>query len=153
MRPIFRLSIKVEDSKFLSLLIFLSFSSNNCYFKGDRSCNVFPRSYNCGCPEIKRVFDQQLVIVKFQKNIVHYRNLQLYLSLGMRLKKIHHILAFDQAPWLKSYIDFNTCQRAAASNDFEKDFFKLMNNSMFGKTMESLRNRRKVDLVVEEKKV
>ena len=85
-----------------------------------------------------------------KKYILHYRNLKLYLSLGMQLKHIHRVLSFNQAPWLKSYIDFNTVQRAAARNDFEKDFFKLMNNSMFGKTMENLRNRRKVDLVSRE---
>lgn len=85
-----------------------------------------------------------------EKYILHYRNLKLYLSLGMQLKRIHRILSFNQSPWVKSYIDFNTVQRAAARNDFEKDFFKLMNNSMFGKTMENLRNRRKVDLVSQE---
>ena len=87
------------------------------------------------------------------KYIVHYRNLKLYTSLGMVVKKIHSILAFDQAPWLKRYIDFNTTQRARAANDFEKDFFKLMNNSVFGKTMENLRNRRKVDLVTDKKRL
>ena len=81
-----------------------------------------------------------------QKYILHYQNLKLNLSLGMVLKKIHRVLNFKQATWLKEYIDFNTIQRAAARNDFEKDFFRLMNNSMFGKTMENLRNRRKIDL-------
>lgn len=79
--------------------------------------------------------------------IVHYDILQYYISLGIKVTKIHSIISFNHKAWLKDYIDFNTSMRAKATNDFEKDFWKLMNNSFYGKTMENISNRCIIELI------
>ena len=78
--------------------------------------------------------------------VVHYKTLMQYLSLGVELKKIHRGITFVECDFLKPYIDMNTNLRTQAKNNFEKDFFKLMNNSVFGKTMENIRNRVNIKL-------
>ena len=82
--------------------------------------------------------------------MLHYKNLQLHLSLGMKLTKTHRVLKFKQSDWMKKYIDVNTEKRNAA-NSFEKDFFKLMINVVYSKTMKKLRKRINIRLVNNKK--
>jgi hypothetical protein len=88
-----------------------------------------------------------------QKYLVHYRNLQLYLKLGMVLGKIHRVLRFNQSAWMAPYIIENTRMRQQATSDFEKNLYKLMNNSVFGKSMENVFRYKKIFLTADERKL
>ena len=88
-----------------------------------------------------------------EKNVLHYENSQLYLRLGLKLKKMHCVLEFNQSQWLEPYIEFSTQNRIEAEKSGDKDgkaLYKLMNNAIYGKTMENLRNRIDVKLVNSE---
>ena len=85
---------------------------------------------------------------KPRKNyVVHFVNLRQYLEMGMILTAVHRGISFNQSPWMEPYIRKNTELRKCAANSFEKDFFKLMNNSVFGKTIENIRKRQNIKLV------
>ena len=101
-------------------------------------------------PEKKQVSVVEKLICDFKpkKNyVVHYRNLRQYLEMGLRITAVHRGISFEQSPWMGPYIRKNTELRKATDNSFEKDFFKLMNNSVFGKTIENIRKRQNIKLV------
>src|SRR6218665_540229 len=86
-----------------------------------------------------------------KKYELHYENLKLYEILELNIVKIYRGIKFEESAWLKKYIDLNIEVRTRFSNQFEKDFFKLMNNSVFGKTLENIENHLDIKLVCDEK--
>jgi len=79
--------------------------------------------------------------------VLHYRNLKLYKHLGLVVTKVHRVLSFTQAPWMRSYIEKNTQLRQCAKSEFQKDMFKLLNNAVFGKSLQNCRNYMDLKLV------
>ena len=101
-------------------------------------------------PEKIKVNGVEKLISHFKlhkKYVIHYRNLRQCLELGLRLEAVHRGISFNQSTWMEPYIRKNTELRKTAANSFEKDFFKLLNNSVFGKTIENIRKRQNVFLV------
>ena len=87
------------------------------------------------------------------KYVVHYKNLKYYLSFGMKLIKIHRILSFKQSNWLEKYVDFNTKKRQESSDKFTKSLYKLLNDCIYGKSIENQRKRINVKLINDKKNI
>ena len=96
---------------------------------------------------------EKLVETLLDKNrfVCHYRNLKFYVNQCLKVRKLRRVIQFRQNKWLGDYISKNTIMRKQATNDFEKNFYKLLSNACFGKTMENLRNRREIRFVNNEK--
>ena len=105
----------------------------------------------CERMEINKV--EKLVPNLYNKKnyVIHVRVLNQALKHGLIFERVHRMIEFDQSAWLKPYIDFNTQLRTQTKNDFGKDFFKLMNNSVFGKIMENIKKHKDIKLVTNAK--
>ena len=106
-------------------------------------CKKIADKYEIKVGDVKKLIPN---LNKKTNYMVHYRNLQLYLSFGIKLNKIHRVLKFRQSDWMEKYIDFNTEKRMKAANDFKKYFLKLMINSVYRKRMKNLRRRINVEI-------
>ena len=94
-------------------------------------------------PTEKLIMDQ----TNKQRYFLHYRDLKFYIKHGIRILNVHTVYKFKQSPWLATYIKYNTEQRSKAKTEFEKHFYKLMNNSFYRKTIENIRKRLNLDLI------
>ena len=105
------------------------------------------------CEKMKINEVEKLVPNLYDKKnyVIHIRALDQALKHGLILEKVHRVIELDQSAWPKPFIDFNTQLRTQGKNDFEKDFFKLMNNAVFGKTMENIRKHKDIKLVTNTK--
>ena len=100
----------------------------------------------------KYIPTHKLLLTQYKREhyFVHYAALKFYLTMGLTLEKVHRVIKYKQKAWLKEYIDFNSQQRALSQNDFDKAYYKLKNNALFGKTMEDVRKRINYKLVTDE---
>ena len=113
---------------------------------------INPDNFNDYMKEIKSnnyIQTKKLICDRSDKKnyLGHYRMLKFYIRHGMIIDKVHNVISFSQSRWLEKYINFNTQRRNQAVNDFEKDFYKLLNNAFYGKTMENVRNRLKIKFI------
>ena len=108
----------------------------------------------CDMHSLKSTLNSEKLLTTFERRsfyILHYRNFQLYVKLGMEVVAIHSALAFHQVPFMKSYVELNSAKSAKTTNKFDSDFYKLAMNSLFGKTIENPEKRTKVKLLFTER--
>ena len=113
-----------------------------------RYCRKIADRYDIKVGGVKKLIPNVGNKVKY---VVHHKKLQYYLSLGMKLVKIHRLLCFKQSNWLKSYTDFNTKKRKKSNDEFNKNLYKLLNNCIYGKSVENIRKRINVKLINDKK--
>ena len=111
-------------------------------------CTKIADNYGIKVGDVKKLSPNSGNITNY---VLHYRNLPLYLSLGIKLTKIHRLLKFKQSDWIKKYINFNTEKRTNAANSFER--FKLIINSVYGKTMENLKKKNQYQTSKKQKRL
>ena len=114
---------------------------------------LFKHYYNGKEPKDEKTPKLILNLKDKDRYVVHIKALKFYLEKGMKVKQYHRIIKFQQRAWLKPWIDFNTEKRKVAKSDFEKDMFKLMNNAVYGKTMENVRNHMDFELVHKQERI
>ena len=113
---------------------------------------TFIKIYHFYLKKVNKVEKPICSIKNKEKYVIHTRALKQALNHGLVLRKVHRVIQFNQEDWLKPYIDMNTKLRKEAKVDFEKDFFKLINNSVFGKTMQNVRKYRDIKLATTDVK-